>query len=123
LQQGQTKFAFGGDDFLSLWRELRNPAIAWIDDPGRAHAAVLPGDEEVVAGAGDVELGPALLAIVLAAQRRALGIQFGSLRVGEKFLACIFGGALQGRVGFVQPNALQIGVAPRRLRRRGWCRG
>jgi hypothetical protein len=94
LQQGEAKFAFGSGDFLRLRRELRNAAIARIDDPGGTKPGVLPGDEEVIVGAGNIELGPALLAIVLAAQRRALGIQFGALHIGEKFLARIFGGAL-----------------------------
>src|SRR5262249_8371254 len=100
LQQGKSKFSLGGGDLLSLRRKLRNPAIGRIHNPGRAHASVLPRYEKVVVGAGHVELGPALPALVLATQRSPLCIQFGSLRLGEKFLVRILGGALQGRVGF-----------------------
>src|SRR5262249_31127923 len=83
---------------------------------------MLPGYEQVVVGAGDVELGPALLAIVLAEDCRPLCIQFGALRLGEEFLVRIFGGALQRRVGFIPPDALQIGVAPGGCQRccQGW---
>jgi hypothetical protein len=67
---------------------------------------VLPRYENVVVGTGDVKLGPAFRTLVLAGQRRPLRIQFGSLRFGEEFLVRILGGTLQGRVGFVGPDAL-----------------
>jgi hypothetical protein len=51
-----------------------------------------------------------------------LPIQFGSLRLGEKFLVHILGRALQGRVGLVSPNALEIRFAPRGFQRWGWYR-
>jgi hypothetical protein len=38
-------------------------------------------------------------------------IQFGPLRLGEKFLVRILGRALQGRVGLVGPNPLEIRFA------------
>jgi hypothetical protein len=119
LQQGQTEFPFGAGGLRSRRRQRRNPAVGRIHDLGRARPGVFPGDEKVVVGAGDVKLGAALPAIVLAAQVRPRRIQFGTLRLGEELLVPIPGGTLQRRVGLVQPDALQIGVAPRRLQRRG----
>jgi hypothetical protein len=61
--------------------------------------------------------------IALAGRREAairrlppLALHLGSLRRGEKLLVRISGRALQGRVGFVGPNALKVGLTPRRLR-------
>src|SRR5438552_5291035 len=117
----------GGGQLLSLWRQRRQPAIGRIDNQRCARAGALHGREHRVVGAGDVELGPALHTLVAAQQRRSLLIQFGSLRLGKKFLVRKPGGALQGRIGFVGPNALQIGFAPghfqrwrRSLSRRPW---
>src|SRR5258708_2881634 len=95
-QQGEAKFPIGDGDLLSLRRQLRNPAIGRIHNPGGAHAGMLPGYEKVVVGAGDVELGPALPAVVLSPQRRPLCVQFGSLRLGGKFLGRIPWGGLEG---------------------------
>jgi hypothetical protein len=52
-----------------------------------------------------------------AGERRAHLIQFGPLLGGKIFLVRKFGRALQRRIGFLHPNALQIGVAPGRFRR------
>jgi hypothetical protein len=79
--------------------------------------------EQCVVGAGDVELGAAFHTPVAAEQRRSLLIQFGPLRLGENFLVRVLGGALQGRVGFVGPNALQIGFAPGRFQSWVWRSG
>ena len=55
LQQGETKFPFGGGNLLSLRRQRRNPAIGRIDNQRRARAGALHGHEHLVVGAGDVE--------------------------------------------------------------------
>jgi len=69
LQKGETKFPIGGCNLLSLWRQRRKPAIGRIDNQRRARAGALLGGEHRVVGAGDVELGPALHALVAAEQR------------------------------------------------------
>src|SRR5947208_1679577 len=104
LQQGETKSPFGGGELLSLCRHLWNPAIGRIDNHRRARAGVLPGYEQLVIGAADVELGPALRTPVFASQRRPLSIQLGPLRRGKKFLVRKSGGALLRRIGFLRPN-------------------
>src|SRR5580704_9190522 len=56
--------------------------------------------------------------------RRPRLVKFGALRLGEEFLGSVLGRALQGRVEFVGPDALQIGFTPRRFEGRlGWRRG
>ena len=124
LQQGETKFPIGGGNLLSLRRQRRNPAIGRIDNQRRARAGVLHGHEHRVVGAGDVDArsrAPHALSRPSSADR--CSIQFCPLRLGEKFLVRILGGALQGRVGFVGPNALQVGFAPGRFQRWGRRRG
>ena len=65
-----------------------------------ARAGALHGHEHRAIGAGDIELGAALHALVAPEQRRALLVQFGALFGREEFLVGVFGGALQRRVGF-----------------------
>src|SRR5277367_6041427 len=113
LQQGETKLPLRGGNLLSLWRQRRNSAIGRIDNQGRARAGALEGHEHIVIGARDVALGAALGTPLATEQFRSLSINFGSLRLGEKLLVRVSGGALQRRVGFVGPNALQVGFAPR----------
>ena len=112
LQQSETKLPIGGGHLLCLRRQRRNPAIGRIDDHRGARAGALLDHEQRIVGTGDVELGPALHPPVAAQQRRSPRIQLGSLCLGQILLVREFGGALKGRVGFVGPNALQIGLAP-----------
>src|SRR6266849_1816249 len=118
LQQGNAKFPFHSGNLLSRRRQRRKPAIWRIDNPRRARAGAPHGRERRVVGAGHVGLGPALRTPVPAEKGGSLSVQFGALGVGEKLLGSIPGGALEGRVGFIGPNALQIGFAPGRFQRR-----
>src|SRR5438105_6326453 len=68
LQEGNTKFPFGGGNLLSLWRQRRKPAIGRLDNPRCARAGALQGREYLVVGAGDVGLGTALRTPVPASQ-------------------------------------------------------
>ena len=61
------------------------------------------GSEQLIIGRGDIELGPALQALVLAAEARAHFVQFPALRLGEEFLVRVLGQALERRVGLVVP--------------------
>src|SRR5229473_914213 len=118
LQQGKTEFPVGGSHLLPLRRQPWNPAIRRIDNQRRARPDVLVGQEHrVIIRAGDVELGPALRGPLLAVERRSLFVEFFPLCCGEKFLVRISGRALEGRVKFVRPNYLQVGLAPRRFQR------
>src|SRR5690242_13363717 len=127
LQQREPEFAIGGSDFLRRWRQRRNAAIWRIHDHGSTPASTLHGNKLPVIGAGHVEFSAALHAFIAAKQLRARFVQFGALFVGEKFLAGVFGGALEGSGGFVRPDALQVRIAPRGpgdrriLRRRAGC--
>src|ERR1700730_16796639 len=58
--QVEAECPLGGRQLLSLWRQLRNPAIGRIDNHRCARAGVLPGHEQLVVGPADVELGTAL---------------------------------------------------------------
>ena len=104
LQQGEAKFPIGGAQLLSLCRKLRNSAFGRIDNHRRARAGVLPGYEQLVVGAADVEFGPALRALVLPGECRAHLIQFGSLRLGEELLVRVLGGRCKG----VSDSSVQI---------------
>src|SRR5260370_24160605 len=118
LDQSEGKFRLGGDYFLSLCRHWRNSAIGRIDNHRGAHAGVLAGHEQLIVGAVNVEFGPALRTLVFAGERRAHLIQFGPLLGGKIFLVRKSGRALQRRISFLRPKALQIGVAPGRFQRR-----
>ena len=125
LQQGKTEFPIGGNDFLSLRCERRNPAIGWIDDQRSARARAFERHEHIIVGAGHVALGPALRTPLATEHFRPHSIQFGALRLREHFLVRVLGGALQRRSCFVGPNALQVGFTPRcfqRWRCGGSCR-
>ena len=121
LQQREAKFAIGRHDLVRLRRPRRHPAIGRIDDQRRALPGALDRLEHRVVRAGDVELGAALDALVAAQQLRSLLVQIGPLFLGEELLVRVARRALQGRVGFIGPDALQVGIAPWRLHR--LCRG
>jgi hypothetical protein len=106
LQQGETKFTLGGSNLLGHCGQRWNPAIGRIDNQRRARAHALHGQKHRVVGARYIGRGAALRTPVPAEHSRPCFIQFGSLCRGEKFLAGILGGPLEGRVGFVGPNAL-----------------
>jgi hypothetical protein len=118
LQQSEAKFAIGRLCALRRRGLRRNPAVGRIDDQRRMHADVLDGQEHRVVGAADVERGPALLPRVAAEMRGALLVDLFPLLGGVEFLVRVPGGALQGRIEFVGPDSLQVGLSPRRLQRR-----
>src|SRR5262245_15264779 len=118
LQQRETEVPIGGGSLLTVWREWRTPAIGRIDNQRRPCADALHGEEHRIVAPVDVHFGAALLASVAREHRGALSVEFGALVLGEKFLAHIFGEALQRRIELVGPDALQIGLAPWRFQRR-----
>ena len=74
LQQGDTKFPLRGGNLLSLWSQLRNPAVGRVDNQRRAGADALHGQEHRVVGAGDVGIGPALQTPVAVEHCRARSV-------------------------------------------------
>src|SRR5258708_14269434 len=96
----------------------------WADaNQRRARAGALEGHEHIVIGTGDVPLGPALRTPFPTEDLRSRCVNFNSLCLGEKFLVRVLWGALQRRVRFVGPNALQLGFSPWRFQRPGYRRG
>ena len=88
----------------------------------RARAGVLHGHEHVVVGAGDVESVPRSRTLVAAEQCRSLLVQFGPLRLGEKFLVRKFGAGAAAACRFrrskcpadrVRPTAFSAPRPPR----------
>jgi len=117
LQQGKAKFALRSGNLLSLRRQRRQPAIGGIDNPPNVRAPVrFFGREHVICRRPRTSAQcPALRGVFVATLHgRSLSIELRSLGLGEEFLVRKFGRTLQGRIGFVGPNALQIGFAPRR---------
>jgi hypothetical protein len=78
---------------------------------------VLHGQKYRVVGAGDVTLGPALQTLVLVEKRGSRRIRFSAQCCSEEFLGRVLRGPLQGRVGFIGRNALQVWFAPGRFQR------
>src|SRR5262245_29104682 len=116
LQQSETKLPMDGCKLLSVRRERRHPAIGRIDNQRRPCADALDREKHRIVAPGDVHFGAPLLALVARKHCRSLAIELGALFFGEEFLARISGEALQGRIGFIGPDALQIGLTPRRFR-------
>ena len=123
LHQGEAKFPLGGGRLLGLRRQRRNPAIGRIDDPRRAQPGVLPGYEQRHCRRRRRRVRSRVPRDCPCRPAPSAPYPIRPLCLGEEFLVGPFGGALQRRVGFVGPNALQVGFAPGRLRRRGWRRG
>ena len=124
--QRHAEVPVSGRNLLRLRRRRRNPTVGRIEDQRGAPAGAFERPEHVVVGAGDVALTALLAAVVAAAQGGALPVECGALGIGEEFLVGIFGRALERRIGLDRPDALQIGLAPGCLQRRGsrrLCRG
>src|SRR5437588_12131184 len=73
---------------------------------------MLHGQEHRVVSAADVDRAAALLTRVAAEMGSALLVDLLPLRLGEEFLARIFGRALQGCIELVGPDSLEIRLAP-----------
>ena len=63
--------------------------------------------------------GSGCAASVAATQLRSDEVKFGPLRFREEFLVGVFERALERRLVFIRPDALEIGLAPWSLQRRG----
>ncbi len=85
---------------------------------------------------GPITIRRTLRPRVLAEDSSSRGVQFGALSRGEELLTRVLRRALQGRIGFIGPDALKVGFTPtrpqgeilsrrqnrRRLSQRGCCR-
>ncbi len=123
LHHGEAELAIGGSDLLRLRRHCRDAAVRWVDHHRRTGAGALERAPYVVVGAGDVALAAAHATVIAAVQIGPYAVEFRPLRLGEEFLVREFRRALERRIGFVGPDTLQIGVAPRRLQCGRRCRG
>ena len=120
LQQRLQILTHLGNPCLSLARHRGNLSIRRIDDercasigePRRRRKPVL------VVSLGDIPFRAALRSIVAAGPRRDVLFDRLGLFLGEHRLVGEFGRPLERRKRVAAPDALQIGLAPRCLRRR-----
>src|SRR5262249_15792905 len=86
-----------------------------IDDERRPSAHRFHGSEHRVVGAGDVLPASDLRAFVAADVPGTLLVLRSALFVGEELFVRVSSGALERRIELIEPDALKIGMAPRRF--------
>src|SRR5206468_9864969 len=108
--QRKTILPLGCEPLLSLRRQGWKAAVGRIDNLRRPRPGPLGGKERRgIVGAIDLALGRKP-----GEDRSSLFVEVSALLVGEELLVRISRRALQGRIEFVGPDPLQIGLTPRR---------